>query len=606
MEKRMRTQKETMMRAGIALLLSFILTGIWFIIVYQKIPFVYNINDDVAMRNVAAGVITGEPDAHLLHIKYLLGLFISGLYRLLEGFDWYGLVMIGIVLVSFAMILYRGLSARKGIFWKLVYSVFALLLFTALGMQHVSAFQWTTTAGIAGAAGIYLFYSADRQEGLLLYLEEGIAVFLILLSLAVRDDVFLMVLPIAGFCFWWKYGTLRRETNGKWKLRLRHWGVPAGLLAGVVLILGMEAFAYRSPEWRDFREYNVNREAIMDYYGIADYEEDQEFYEKLGMSPEETENLQRYSLYLVEGLYPEKMEALARRSRENYLEQHTVGERIRVAASEIYEHLGKDTYHLTNLAALFMIALTLGICFGKDRRQLGLVLCVLICWGAYWCYLGYRDRILERVGFVLYLLIFLTMLAIWYHLAWNPEALPQEEGDGSTGEALGKRLTSGAVTVILGVFLLLLACINVKAVKEDNTSQRDYNLQFLDVNRYMAEHPENVYFMTTFSIETYTDNFTIRRECAFSNLLSVGGWHTYSPLENVKDEKLGITDPKYDITEKENVYLISLENVNLRYLDRYYESLYGERYQGRELVDALDYGEQVFEVYDFSAEEEAK
>ena len=71
-----------------ALLLSFLITGLYFVLIYQKIPFIYDINDDVAMRNVAAGVITGSPDAHLLHIKYLLGLLISGLYTVVPGWDW--------------------------------------------------------------------------------------------------------------------------------------------------------------------------------------------------------------------------------------------------------------------------------------------------------------------------------------------------------------------------------------------------------------------------------------------------------------------------------------------------------------------------------------
>ena len=64
-----------------------------------------------------------------------------------------------------------------------------------------------------------------------------------------------------------------------------------------------------------------------------------------------------------------------------------------------------------------------------------------------------------------------------------------------------------------------------------------------------------------------------------------------------------ITDPKSDIVEKDNVYVISLENVNLRYMDRYFESRYGERYLGRTLVDTLSYGNMNFEVYDFSVEE---
>ena len=98
----------------------------------------------------------------------------------------------------------------------------------------------------------------------------------------------------------------------------------------------------------------------------------------------------------------------------------------------------------------------------------------------------------------------------------------------------------------------------------------------------------------------------MKRDFAFSNLLSVGGWHTFSPLENEKCAELGITDPKSDIAEKDNVYVISLENVNLRYMDRYFESRYGERYLGRTLVDTLSYGDMNFEVYDFSVEMEAE
>ena len=89
----------------VMLLLSFVITGIYFIFIYQKIPFIYDINDDVAMRNVAAGVITGAPDAHLLHVKDCLGLVIAGLYCIAPCLDWYGLIMIGIILFAFSMIL---------------------------------------------------------------------------------------------------------------------------------------------------------------------------------------------------------------------------------------------------------------------------------------------------------------------------------------------------------------------------------------------------------------------------------------------------------------------------------------------------------------------
>src|SRR5699024_11763697 len=66
------------------------------------------------------------------------------------------------------------------------------------------------------------------------------------------------------------------------------------------IFLGVEKYAYRSQEWQEFLSYNTDRSTIMDYYGLKNYEDNQEFYESLDLSPEEVENLQRYSLYLCE------------------------------------------------------------------------------------------------------------------------------------------------------------------------------------------------------------------------------------------------------------------------------------------------------------------
>ncbi len=609
-----KTEVKIRMLASFAL--AFGMMGLYFLFLHSRFSFIYDINDDVAIRNVAAGVITGTPDAHLIHVKYVLGLVISGLYAVLPGLDWYGLTMIGIILASFAMILYRGFMARKGLLWKAGYTILALLLFTCVGLQHITAFQWTVTAAIAGAAGIYLFYTSETEDRFQSILEESIAVILILLSLLVRDDVFLMVLPAAGLCFCWKYAVFTGK--GRQPVTLRHFGVPLGLLLGVLVVFGVEAFAYRSPEWKEFLAYNLDREAIMDYYGLATYEEDPEIYDSLGITPEEAENMQRYSLYLVDDLYSEKMHALAEHSRERYLAQHSVKERITGAAKGIWEHWGKDTYRGTNLICLFITAAALGFCLAKSKKQglLSLALTAVVL--LYWFYLGYRNRILERVGFALYLLTIFMMLAVLYRTAvlerkrtGTDKAGAFQGGEGE-GRKAGfteicswlRRVLPGAVGWALSCLALSLAAFHIWGeVKSNNAWRSSYNEEFLDVNRYMAERMENVYFMTTFSIETYTDNFTIRRDFDFTNLLSVGGWHTFSPLENEKDKELGISDPKRDIVEKDNVYVISLANVNLRYMDRYYTSLYGEDYLGRELVDTLDYGERVFEVYDFGVKE---
>ena len=247
---------------------------------------------------------------------------------------------------------------------------------------------------------------------------------------------------------------------------------------------------------------------------------------------------------------------------------------------------------LSYLSYLSVIAvLVLG--WFLDKKQFALAFFINAVLAAMWMYLGFRGRIVERVCYGMFLLQFLSMLAVGWRILLGAFSRKRE----------GSRQLSAGIMLVCAVLLILPARKEWQEVEENVGWRSSYNEEFLDVNRYMAEHMENVYFMTTFSIETYTDNFTLRRDFAFTNLLSVGGWHTFSPLENEKCQKLGITDPKTDIVEKENVYVISLENVNLRYMDRYYTSVYGEEYLGRELTDALDYGERVFEVYDFSVRE---
>ena len=68
---------------------------------------VYQMNDDRFMKEVLSGVYNGTPDAHVIFIKYPFALLIRKLYCFLPGWDWYGIVMVGINLICLSLILYR-------------------------------------------------------------------------------------------------------------------------------------------------------------------------------------------------------------------------------------------------------------------------------------------------------------------------------------------------------------------------------------------------------------------------------------------------------------------------------------------------------------------
>ena len=313
---------------------------------------------------------------HLIFVKYVMGLLISGLYWALPGWDWYGIIMVGIVLFCLTVILYRGLVEKRAPLWKVFYIVAALLLFTCIGLRHMVIFQWTVTAAFAGVSGIFLFYTSKTEDRFQNLCEEGVSVFLLLLCLSIRDSVFLMVLPVAALCFWWKYGSFqwKKLRGGKWPFGLRHWGILLALVLGTIAILGTEKLAYSSPEWKEFLSYNSDRSTIMDYYGLKNYEDNQDFYESLGLSPEEVENLQRYSLYLCDDLYSEKMHELAENAQEEYNRQYTGKDRLVMGVKKVREHLLNPFYAPLSWLSCLSVILVLALSLWKDRRQFWLIL----------------------------------------------------------------------------------------------------------------------------------------------------------------------------------------------------------------------------------------
>ncbi len=55
--------------------------------------FYYDLNDDVLMKDILAGVYTGVPEGHNIQMLYPISLFISLFYRVGRGLPWYGIFL---------------------------------------------------------------------------------------------------------------------------------------------------------------------------------------------------------------------------------------------------------------------------------------------------------------------------------------------------------------------------------------------------------------------------------------------------------------------------------------------------------------------------------
>lgn len=548
-------------RTGISLALSLVISAVCGFAVYRAAGFVYAIGDDVIMRDIVSGAFTGRPDGHLIFIKYALGYVLSRLYLLNNQADWYGFFMAGTLFLALAAVLYRGLSEKKGIIWRGIYTGLALCLFIAVMVFHAAQFEWTISAAMLGSSGLYLYASGKGAGKGQRILEEVFAWLLLFLTFCIRTDVFFMVLPGFGISFLWKFV---RGRKGARKFCFRELVLPAAVFVTAGAVMLTEAAAYRGEEWEEFQKFQAARTQVYDYSGIPSYEADPAFFEELGLSGHEIRNLRHYALYLIEGMDREMMEALSGESqRQNALQTGFPGrikEGIRLAFGQFVH---KD-YFPASLPALLFLAGILILCFLYERRALLPLLLFWLAEGALWLALGYVGRLPERVAFSLHLMSLLCMAAYFYRLYLEEErGIPQKVK---------------AVTVS-GIFILVLAgaVFQWKTAAESNRAKiaRDGNYQlFKDACR---EEPGKLYFVETFMAEpiggavvTGSGNF------GQNNCITLGDWYSTSPLDRERFERLGIEDVEETILSNPDAFLVVRDVEDPGFLGSYFSYKYPE------------------------------
>ena len=107
--------------------------------------FYYDMNDDVMMKDIMAGVYTGTPDGHNMQTLYILGAFISLLYRLCRSIPWYGLFLFLCQMGSLYLVGVRLLQLSKKWYTKAGCMIFATVFLWGIALSHIIAIQYTQT-----------------------------------------------------------------------------------------------------------------------------------------------------------------------------------------------------------------------------------------------------------------------------------------------------------------------------------------------------------------------------------------------------------------------------------------------------------------------------
>jgi hypothetical protein len=213
------------------------------------LPSRFEANDDVYMLLFASGKYSGTPEAHLVFINYVYGLFLKLLYSWNNEVEWYSLIFAFFHIVCITVIAwFVSVSSNAKLLFKLLF----LCIFYSLELRFIMYFQFTTTAALCAISGLILI-----TEGKIFQNYFGIVLFIV--AALIRIEAALLVFLIFSPVFL-KPIIINRKVIFTRSVYF--------VFAGLFIIGLMKFIDYRSYQinksWNYYEQYNKVRGKIND------------------------------------------------------------------------------------------------------------------------------------------------------------------------------------------------------------------------------------------------------------------------------------------------------------------------------------------------------
>ncbi|MCD8379402.1 MAG: hypothetical protein LUC95_03545 [Lachnospiraceae bacterium] len=589
-------------------LLSLLIVGAGTLVLAAVFDVWFTINDDVMIRDILSGAYTGTPNAHCIQMLYPLGLLLSSLYRLISALNWYGLFMGFCHALCMFLILRRLLEQAEDGKGKLLMAVLGVLGFMAILLGKVLYIQYTVTSALLAGTAIFLFVTTpDTCSAAEFNRRNIISMLLFILAFNMRTEMVLLLCPLvaAAGIYKWSMGAKRVGLKFFSMENVRKY-----LITVLVVALGMGACylcdmaAYSSEEWQEFRTFFDNRTELFDFLGRApEYEGNEAFYDRIGLSEEEVELLVNYDFALDDEIDADLLQTII----DYDLNERGVGY-FRYNLSDGFAYYRWQMVHLIDrpwmvvIAAGYFFVLAAGLLNGHVA-----ILWQLIFLGAMrtvsWMYIFMRGRFYDRVNHSLYLceiLILMAMLLVEFGqlrfsmqrhnvgpqqngqttasqsfmeslkapAAWISGCLDRlrNPGKGKAGRAF-ETVTALAFAVIFGFYAIL----GVRdALDDKSTMETEYAAAYQPLQEYCTAHSDSYFLIDVYSFTTAYEPVFTAGDSVYRNYDLCGGWAAKSPVYQQKLAYTGIEDLAADLADKDNIYFISKDSREIDWLAAWY------------------------------------
>lgn len=529
-------------------LLFFLFLILFYAFLLLFIKPVDGINDDWGMYSILSGAYTGTPDAHVMFFLYPLSWLLSKLYTLWRFIPWYGLFQHAVQILSLFAVYHRILRIHlrrrfRAFLWQPAAAAF-LLLFFIVDLNVLSEAQYTTTAGVAAAAALFCFITTRINQSTAGFFLDCIPTLLLAwVSFSMRQNIFYLCLPMAGMLWLAKWVIAAKSEYEKTAVKLL--GFALLLLLGMGLLWGVNAAAYSSTEWSDFRKINHYRERIGDFYGWPEYEECADELRALGMNEEAYMYRKSGAPHIGYDMSVTDWKQMHDIARRCYLNRVSLRERLKkMAVSSVNVFFYQEGMQPANLLTGLLLLLTLVLIFmERSVRALFVYLMYLFGRSVSWGYVLYEGRFPKRIIQPLITVDFLILFGIL--LAFN--LLPT---------ANRRRYY-----VILPM-LVCLSLFSVYTTKRDvSENYRVHEQTWRELRAYCRTHPDNFYIWTYDSgtLEHFYETPFERGQDTYQNFIYTNWGVVCNPNTQKKLAAQGIGSFGRDLVDSDHVYFILQE-----------------------------------------------
>lgn len=520
------------LKRHIDLVLALVAAAILWTVLGVAFDYYYELNDDVLIKDIIAGVYTGLPDGHNNQMMYPISILLAGLYRLLPSLPWFGLFEIGCFIAAFIMITSCLSSLVASVRSKCVVSVLTLLTFFGLYTWELVMLQYTVVCGILCAAAAVWLYT--RKNVTIKTVIPSIV--LCILAYNVRSEMFLLMCPFLAACGiskWCDEASGATAGNISIGQRLgRYVGVLAIIALGVAATFIIDKVAYSSGEWSEYRRFFDARTDVYDFTGIPPYEDNYEFYESKGITSAQYELLIDYNFALDDEIDSEVLEEIAAYVKSGEaIGAHGSPKGVRTAVREYVSAAIDFTMddstvsgfadEANQLIPMNLIVIVLYVCLIEtaylthDKTWLIKLPTWIVLRSIPWVYIYMKGRLVPRITHPMYMIEILVLGAM------------------IVGAVAQVRWLRALAAILIAVTCIVYIPTSVSYVNSASNMRMSANTSRDEVYGMTQTDSDNYYYLDVYSTTGWTERvFETRMDKRNTQL--AGGWIAKSPLDVIK------------------------------------------------------------------------